>query len=56
MLSPDPNDRTRRKGTNVLKKLLTAAAIAVGLVGASCLPEVGDLAERVPPAVRAATQ
>ena len=56
MLSPDPNDRTRRKGTNVLKKLLTAAAIALGLVGASCLPEVDDLAERVPPAVRAATQ
>lgn len=39
----------------MLKKLLTAAAIALALVGASCLPEVDDLAERVPPAVRAAT-
>jgi hypothetical protein len=52
---PRPKARTRRKGTNVLKKLLTAAAIALTLVGASCLPEVDDLAEHVPPAVRAAT-
>jgi hypothetical protein len=55
MLTPDPDDHTRRKGTNVLKKLLTAAAIALTLVGASRLPEVDDLVERVPPAVRAAT-
>jgi hypothetical protein len=40
----------------VLKKLLTAAAIALTLVGASCLPEVDDLAERVSPAVRAAAK
>jgi hypothetical protein len=37
----------------VIKKLLAAAALALVLVGASHLPEVDDLAEHVPTAVRA---
>ena len=37
----------------MLKKLLAAAALALAVVGAGHLPEVDDLVERVPTAVRA---
>ena len=39
----------------MLKKLLAALAIALTIAGASHLPEIDDLVERVPPAVRAYT-
>ena len=37
----------------MLKRLFAATALALLVVGAAHLPEVDDLAERVPPAVRA---
>ena len=37
------------------KKLLAAVAIALAILGAGRLPEVDDLLERVPTAVRSAT-
>ena len=39
----------------MLKKLLAALAIALTLGGASHLPDIDELVERVPPAVRAYT-
>jgi hypothetical protein len=39
----------------VLKKLLAAVAIALTIGGATHLPDIDELVERVPPAVRAYT-
>ena len=41
--------------TPLYKRVLAAVAIALTLLGAGRLPEVDDLLERVPAAVRAAT-
>jgi hypothetical protein len=41
--------------TPLYKRVLAAAAVALVLLGAGRLPEVDDLLERVPTAVRAAT-
>jgi hypothetical protein len=41
--------------TPIYQRVLAALAIALVLLGAGRLPEVDDLLERVPTAVRAAT-